>query len=797
MQNRIPDLTRWQDIRPNRVLGIGFTIAGIFAITTPFFLGTAVLYVIGILFLVAGAIGLADSFRRMGEERLFLSYLQNIGVMTLGVLLLFSPRFVLSGLIFFVSLFCILNGVFKIYAGLKQQGPERRSNLFNGVFIVILGIAIWYFVSANLGLVAVSVVLGLWLISEGWQHFFRTEESFTFNQEIVDFSQHLDTSLALAPSPIIEQIQRRQFERRDASKEQYIIWGSTLLVIFFVIHLFRTGGDLSILGVITPVAATLGDILMALLIALLLVLPLRLLWRCLSRPLARSGWHYLVERREDRQSPLTFSERLLERWLSQRLDLLMDLREMRTSLHYAFWRLFSLGVPLTAIVIAVNSIWGFSWYFNSENWASAVWQAITETRVDPWRQAMAEAVEADVLAQGIPVDQIFTVQPAGVSSDEDFSFIIIGDPGEGDESQLALMEPLVKLGQEEAIKFMLISSDIIYPDGKLRDYEKNFYLPFKGFTKPIYAIPGNHDWFDANHGFNANFLEGNAALIAMHARRNVDSLIDSDEIRPDIVEMVDEAARLRELYHIQNGLQRTTYFDMHTPGFSLITLDTGILKTLDEKQHQWLKGSLQRAGDNFKLVVLGHPLYAAGSYQGEHSDSLAELHQLFRQYNVDVTMAGDYHDFEFYREMYQGASAKQEMLHFVNGGGGAYLSIGTALDYPEESVTTDFAFYPSTEALRIKLDQETPLWKRPVLFWIKQFAGYPASVETLSGIFDFNNAPFFQSFMEIKVERSKNQVRMRLYGVDGPLRWRDLQTGGQAKPAGSTDDDVVEFILPL
>ena len=99
--------------------------------------------------------------------------------------------------------------------------------------------------------------------------------------------------------------------------------------------------------------------------------------------------------------------------------------------------------------------------------------------------------------------------------------------------------------------------------------------------------------------------------------------------------------------------------------------------------------------------------------------------------------------------------------------------------------------------MRVKLENETPLWKRPVLFWIKQFAGYPLSVETLSGVFDFNNAPFFQSFMEINVERSKNQVRMRLYGVDGPLHWGDLQTGGQVRPAERGDDDVVEFIAPI
>jgi hypothetical protein len=38
----------------------------------------------------------------------------------------------------------------------------------------------------------------------------------------------------------------------------------------------------------------------------------------------------------------------------------------------------------------------------------------------------------------------------------------------------------------------------------MHDYEANFYLPFQGFAKQIYAIPGNHDWYDALEAFNAN-----------------------------------------------------------------------------------------------------------------------------------------------------------------------------------------------------------------------------------------------------------------------------------------------------
>ncbi|MEO6393002.1 MAG: hypothetical protein ABIP75_14235 [Pyrinomonadaceae bacterium] len=67
----------------------------------------------------------------------------------------------------------------------------------------------------------------------------------------------------------------------------------------------------------------------------------------------------------------------------------------------------------------------------------------------------------------------------------------------------------------------------------------------------------------------------------------------------------------------------------------------------------------------------------------------------------------------------------------------------------------------------------------------------------VSGPFDFNHAPFFQSFVEVSVERSINRVRFLFYGVNGPLRWRDLQTDGSARPATANDDDLVEFIASI
>ncbi|MGB5509208.1 hypothetical protein, partial [Robiginitalea sp.] len=81
--------------------------------------------------------------------------------------------------------------------------------------------------------------------------------------------------------------------------------------------------------------------------------------------------------------------------------------------------------------------------------------------------------------------------------------------------------------------------------------------------------------------------------------------------------------------------------------------------------------------------------------------------------------------------------------------------------------------------------------------WVKEYDGYPFSAEWLSAAFDYNNAPFFQSFMEIKVEKSRNRIRLIPYGINGPLRWKDFEYGGTGKPEGAGQNDRVEWVLPM
>ena len=78
-----------------------------------------------------------------------------------------------------------------------------------------------------------------------------------------------------------------------------------------------------------------------------------------------------------------------------------------------------------------------------------------------------------------------------------------------------------------------------------------------------------------------------------------------------------------------------------------------------------------------------------------------------------------------------------------------------------------------------------------------QFGAWPFSAEWLSAAFDYNVAPFFQSFVEVRVEPSSNRIRLWPYGVNGRLRWRDLAHSPQPSSSGDGEQAFVEWIVPM
>ena len=117
------------------------------------------------------------------------------------------------------------------------------------------------------------------------------------------------------------------------------------------------------------------------------------------------------------------------------------MRELRYSVPATLNHGLQRGLPIAAILAATVPVWGMSWYFDTENWAAGMWNSWAESRTDTWREAMVRAVLAPEGGSAGP--RALRVQPPGIGSG-DFSFVVIGDTGEGDASQHVLRDQLLR-----------------------------------------------------------------------------------------------------------------------------------------------------------------------------------------------------------------------------------------------------------------------------------------------------------------------------------------------------------------
>jgi hypothetical protein len=318
-------------------------------------------------------------------------------------------------------------------------------------------------------------------------------------------------------------------------------WIGLFVAILLAIHLGRMGLDRTTLGLVSPGVAVIGDMVVALIIAFGIVVPLSLLLRVFLRPLESKAWPWCLSAPKGSGAD-SWYRRLVRGWLTHRLRFSIRLRKASYSLRTSIARGLQIGLPLAAIIAATTPMWGMSWFFDTENWAAGVWNSWAEARTDTWREAMARAIQARKISVGQPLPT-FAVNPPGVDAKGDFAFIVIGDTGEGDASQHILRDQLIVAGLQPAVRFVVLSSDVVYPVGAMKDYEAKFWLPFKGVQKPVYAIPGNHDWYDALEAFAATFLEPDAARTAMKARIEADLKLSGTTER-HIEALIREAARI-------------------------------------------------------------------------------------------------------------------------------------------------------------------------------------------------------------------------------------------------------------
>jgi calcineurin-like phosphoesterase family protein len=272
------------------------------------------------------------------------------------------------------------------------------------------------------------------------------------------------------------------------------------------------------------------------------------------------------------------------------------------------------------------------------------------------------------------------------SAESPISFLVIGDTGEGDASQWAAVPPLQAVAGDTA--FMFVCSDVIYPAGGVNAYRDRFFDPYDWYANPIYAVPGNHDWYDDGEGFMRWFCGTRERLpVRVGSRRH--RLLRMLGIWRRAPRVDEKLATAQAARHDQPGMrasQPAPYFAIDAGPVRLVGIDTGITGTIDEPQRRWLERVSE--GERPKILLTGKPLRV----DGEPRD--AEVDAIVRKpaHHYIAAIGGDIHNYQRYLE------PDRRLLYLVSGGGGAFMhethSIGnigrTGLGVAEE----DFRCYP-------------------------------------------------------------------------------------------------------
>lgn len=762
--------------------GIGILL-GILALLTPFWEVAEPASYVGGLLVWAAILEILHGFKCAERHARFSSWISGAITLVIGFLMINVILFQRQALVNFILALFVIDACHYLYSFFKNWRSRQPT-----WSILISGLA-------NVTVVVLMIIFkgkGLeWVISGcGSLRIFGT--IYNLFAARIGTTEKVDedviANLGLTGNKELETLAHEigeQEKQRDSIDAGWIV---TFIFILFFIHLGRMGFDHSASGILSPFVAVIGDMFIALVIAFGLIAPVQTIFKRIAGLFVRSLWRW-VQKVPQAERKFFSLRTLATAWLKRQMRLSISLRKSGYSFVNAFRNGLKIGLPFSALLAAIIPVLGMSWYFDTENWASGVWDGYASSRAEVWREAMIKSTGEIVSADA------YRLHPKGMNDTTDFSFVVIGDPGEGDPSQHILKDQILAVSNKPDVRFIVISSDIVYPSGAMKDYERKFFLPFKGVTKPIYAIPGNHDWYDALDAFVATFYTPEAARLAIEARMQSDLKFTATTDKA-VRSLISQTSILKKEYQLPVGYQNAPFFQVSNDYFVFLTIDTGVLRRVDATQLAWIRSVLEASKGKYVMALLGHPFYAIGEYQGNMNRDFKALHDLLREYKVPLVMAGDTHDLEYYKEQPQNNDG-HTMHHFVNGGGGAYLSIGAAMAPADSRPTKDWAIYPSREPLMNKIDSLTPAWKYPAWVWLKKYNGYPFSAEWLSAAFDYNQAPYFQSFMEIKVEKSRNRIRLIPYGIHGQLRWNDLEFGGLGKPASAKDNDLVEWSFSM
>lgn len=256
----------------------------------------------------------------------------------------------------------------------------------------------------------------------------------------------------------------------------------------------------------------------------------------------------------------------------------------------------------------------------------------------------------------------------------------VADVGDGWNSTYAvaykLAQPTIEIPEIPKLlergEVLILGGDGVYPTAHRDVYEKRLVAPYrmafkKGATiqpkaspdkvslkeEPhIFALPGNHDWYDSLVSFRKLFCSH-----IFHKRK-----------------FACDAQTLKGGWRTR---QRGSYFALKLPGkWWLLGVDLQLTHNIDVSQLQYFESIVARMSVNDKVILcVPEPYWVkAIKYEGitdkfdEKEDSIEKLESLFgiNNVNIKVYIAGDLHHYRRFEDF-------NKVQKITAGGGGAFM----------------------------------------------------------------------------------------------------------------------------
>jgi hypothetical protein len=251
------------------------------------------------------------------------------------------------------------------------------------------------------------------------------------------------------------------------------------------------------------------------------------------------------------------------------------------------------------------------------------------------------------------------------------SFLVMGDTGEGDASQYAVVPPLRR--HAGGTSFLFICSDVIYPAGGINAYEEKFARPYREYDGAIHGVPGNHDWYDDCTGFMYWFCGAEAAPRWQRDGRSLRRLVRRLLWRrpPRSRRKPVEGARAMRALPGQQARQPAPYLVIDAGPVRLIGIDTGIRGDIDREQGEWLR-RVSRNSPKPKILLTGKPIYVDGEHHPGPIEGGGTVDEIVvaPEHNYIAAIGGDIHNYQRYPVTLKDG---RTLLYLVSGGGGAFM----------------------------------------------------------------------------------------------------------------------------